>query len=178
MSKRSRKSRDKEPRTSSPSVSPPAASDDAAPESRRAEVRAHLRVGWWALLVFLSLGIGLEALHGFKADLYLNVENETRRLMWTLAHAHGVLLALVQIGFAATVHLSPGWTGGTRALASRSLMAALVLMPLGFFLGGVIIYGGDPGLGVLLVPIGAVALFVGVLLTARGVGSDDDSDDA
>ena len=46
-----------------------------------------------------------------------------------------------------------------------------VLMPVGFFLGGVWIYGGDPGLGVLLVPIGAAALFVAVALTARGVSS-------
>jgi hypothetical protein len=40
------------------------------------------------------------------------------------------------------------------------------LLPGGFFLGGVFLYSGDPGLGVFLVPLGALTLFVGVLLTA------------
>ena len=41
-------------------------------------------------------------------------------------------------------------------------------MPAGFFLGGTIIYGGDPGLGIILLPIGAVLLLIAVLLTAVG----------
>ena len=40
-------------------------------------------------------------------------------------------------------------------------------MPLGFFLGGIVTYGGDPGLGALLVPIGGIVLWVGVMLIAR-----------
>jgi hypothetical protein len=35
-------------------------------------------------------------------------------------------------------------------------------MPLGFFLGGLKFYGGDPGLGIVLVPIGAALLLLGV----------------
>jgi hypothetical protein len=57
----------------------------------------NLRFGWWSLLVFLSLGAVLEALHGFKIGWYVDVGNETRRLMFTLAQAHGTLLALVNI---------------------------------------------------------------------------------
>ena len=38
--------------------------------------RHHLRFGWWSLLVFLSLGIALETLHGFKIGWYLDVANE------------------------------------------------------------------------------------------------------
>ena len=49
----------------------------------------------------------------------------------------------------------------------RELLGALVLLPLGFFLGGVFIYGGDPGIGVILVPPGALLLFISVLLIAR-----------
>src|SRR5688572_24062207 len=63
-------------------------------------VRRHLRFGWFSLLVFLTLGLMLEALHGFKVQAYLNVMNETRRLMWTLAHAHGAMLGLAHLGFA------------------------------------------------------------------------------
>ena len=127
----------------------------------------HERLGWWALLGFLSLGLVLEALHGFKVGLYLDVSNETRRHMWTLAHAHGTLLALVNIAFGIcqrTLALDVG-------LASRCLIAATVLLPGGFLLGGAVIYGGDPGLGIVAVPFGALALFVAVAAMARAVGA-------
>ena len=124
------------------------------------------RVGWWTLLVFLTLGLALEALHGFKVGAYLKVSNETRRLMWTLAHAHGTLLGLVNLAFAATLRLLPAWPESRRFLASTALLAATILMPAGFFLGGAFIYAGDPGLGILLVPPGGVFLFTAVLLTA------------
>jgi hypothetical protein len=133
--------------------------------------RLHLRVGWWALLFFLSGGVILEAMHGFKVGFYLDVSNETRRLTWTLAHAHGSLLAVLNLVFAATLALAPGWTGPSRVAASRCLIGALILLPAGFQLGGAFVHGGDPGLGVLLVPPGAALLFAAVLLAARGVGS-------
>ena len=59
--------------------------------------RRHLKIGWLAIAVFSMMGIALEAAHGFKLGLYLDVGNETRRLMWTLAHAHGTLLGLAQM---------------------------------------------------------------------------------
>jgi len=62
----------------------------------------NLRFGWWSLLVFLSLGGVLETLHGFKVGWYVDVGNEMRRLMFTLAHAHGTALALVNIVAALT----------------------------------------------------------------------------
>ena len=133
-----------------------------------AVARRHLRFGWWSLLVFLSFGLILEALHGFKAGVYLNVSNETRRLMWTLAHAHGTLLALISLAFGFMVRLCPDWPGRPRAVASICLRGATLLMPAGFFLGGLFIYSGDPGLGILLVPVGGLMLFAGVLLAARG----------
>jgi hypothetical protein len=130
--------------------------------------RRHLLVGWWSLLLFLTLGMVLEALHGFKVGAYLKVSNETRRLMWTLAHAHGTLLALVNLAFGFMVRLVPDWPSRPRAVASLCLRGATGLMPAGFFLGGTFIYSGDPGLGILLVPIGGILLFIGVLLAARG----------
>jgi len=74
-------------------------------------VSRHLRFGWWSLLVFLTLGIALDAMHGFKLGWYLDTVNETRRLMFTLAHAHGTLLGLIHLGFAATLRALPGWKG-------------------------------------------------------------------
>lgn len=146
----------------SPAVrSPGVRSDDSA------LVQRHLRVGWWALLLFLTLGLVLEALHGFKVGFYLKVSNETRRLMWTLAHAHGTLLGLVNLGFAFTVRFLPDRAAGERGLASICLRVATVLMPAGFFFGGVWVHAGDPGLAILLVPVGGVLLFVAVFVTAR-----------
>ena len=129
--------------------------------------RHHLRIGWWGLLVSLSAGLVLEALHGFKVGLYLDVTNDARRLMWRLAHAHGTLLSVLNIAFAISLPMLRTFADAPRQLASRCMAGALFLMPAGFALGGVWIHGGDPGLGVLLVPPGGILLFVGVLLTAR-----------
>ncbi len=132
-------------------------------------VRRHLQFGWWSLLLFLTFGLTLEALHGFKAGLYLNVSNEMRRLMWTLAHAHGALLALVHIAFAVTIPIVSAWTASSRAFASVCLMAASVLLPGGFLIGGLFLHQRDPGLGIVLVPIGALLLFVVAFLAARAL---------
>ena len=127
----------------------------------------HLRFGWWSLLVFLSVGFALELLHGFKAGFYLDVTNETRRLMWTLAHAHGVLLSLVHVAWALCLRAFPHLENGHHRVVSRCFMGASVLLPGGFFAGGVQLYGGDPGLGIAAVPAGAACLATGVFLTAR-----------
>jgi hypothetical protein len=129
----------------------------------------HLRFGWWTLLLFLTMGLVLESLHGFKVGAYLNVTNETRRLMWTLAHAHGTLLGLVNLAFAFTVTRSIDWPARPRGVASACLRAATVLLPGGFFLGGTFVHSGDPGLGILLVPVGGLLLLVAVLLSALGL---------
>jgi len=135
-------------------------------EREQALVRAHLKFGWWSLLVFVSMGVTLEALHGFKASFYLHPAHETRRLMWTLAHSHGTLLAVLQFLFAATVRWGFSPPGRKRQVASACLRLAAVLLPAGFFLGGLVLYDGDPGLGVLLVPLGGLALVVGILCSA------------
>jgi len=127
-------------------------------------VARHLRLGWMALLLFLSLGALLEGLNGFKVAWYVSASNETRRHMWTLAHAHGTLLGLIHIAYAATLRLAPDNLRHA-SLGSTLLTAALVLLPGGFFLGGIKVYGGDPGLGILLVPFGAATLSVAVGLT-------------
>ena len=120
----------------------------------------NLRFGWWSLLVFLSLGAVLETLHGFKIGWYVDVGNEARRLMFTLAHAHGTLLALVNIAAGLTARIVDRFA--LRPSVSFSLIWAAILLPAGFFLGGIVIYDGDPGLGVWLVPIGAALMFYSI----------------
>lgn len=115
----------------------------------------HLRFGWSSIALFGAIGLVLETLHGFKVGAYMDVSNETRRLMWTLAHAHGTLLGLVHLGLAFTIQ-SAGLTGARLERASACVCAAGLLLPTGFFLGGLQFYSGDPGLGIGLVPVGAL----------------------
>jgi hypothetical protein len=150
-----------------PEVKPSAIPPSPKAGSERSLLQRHLRAGWWALLIYLSLGIALEALHGFKIGFYLDVSNHTRRLMWTLAHAHGTLLAIVNIAFAVTLPHLNGFTKKQQEFCSGLLLGALILLPGGFFLGGLVIYSGDPGLGILLVPLGALFLLAAVFTIAR-----------
>ena len=132
--------------------------------------RKHLRVGWWSLLVFATLGLTLEALHGFKVRAYVDTSNDTRRLMWTLAHAHGTALAIVHVAFGLTLRVAPDLAASNVRTISAALVAAIVLLPGGFFLGGVAFYSGDPGVGILLVPVGAACLLFAVYSIARSAG--------
>ena len=135
-------------------------------------VRRHCIVGWAFLLVFLTLRLTLEALHAFKARWYLEEAYTTRRLMWTLAHAHGVLLALINIALGSTIKQLDLSSTRSLRLASPLLVVASVIMPAGFFLGGGTFHGGDPGVGIWLAPIGGVGLFGAVLLTlVAAIGS-------
>jgi len=133
----------------------------------------HIRFGWWSLLIFATLGLVLESLHGFKVRAYLDVSNEARRLTWTLAHAHGTLLALVNIGFGSSVHVVPELTAKRTAAISSALIGATVLMPTAFFLGGVAFYSGDPGIGILILPIGALLLLAALFWTARAASAPE-----
>jgi hypothetical protein len=126
----------------------------------------HFRLGWWNIAVFLCLGVVLEILHGFKAGWYLDVSNSTRRLVWTLAHAHGTLFGILNIVFSNAISRLPDWNARKRRIASGCLVAATWLLPGGFFLGGFGIHGGDPGLGIFLVPSAAFLGLVAVILTA------------
>jgi hypothetical protein len=134
-------------------------------------VRRHLRFGWYALACFSLLGIGLELLHAFKLGFYLDVDSETRRLMWRLAHAHGTLLAVVNLAFACCLphaSVAPGAAVRLRR-ASACLLVAGVLLPAGFFLGGVFASSADPSPLVALVPAGAVLLIAAAWTMARSV---------
>jgi len=132
----------------------------------------HLRVGWWGLTVFLTVGLLLEALHGFKVGFYTQPANHWRREMWTLAHAHGGLISMVSLMFAQALG-RPALGPAPVKLISNLLTSALVLMPLGFWLGGLAPSETDPGVGVLLVPAGGLALVAGVLLAAANLSPPD-----
>jgi hypothetical protein len=126
----------------------------------------HLFFGWLGLLVFVLLGVVLEALHGLKAPWLLDPGSEARRLCLRLGHAHGTLLALVHVAYALSLRAAPRLGS---ALSSRALVVASVLIPCGFLLGAVSARGSDPGPLVLLVPAGALALVTSLTLTVAAL---------
>jgi hypothetical protein len=121
-----------------------------------------LRTGWLLLAVSLPLGVTLEALHGFKVQAY--VASEMRREMWRLAHAHGTLLGLLCLVF--TLLAEKHVAEPARASIAKLVRWGAVLMPLGFFAGGILNSEGDPSLGILIVPVGAVMLIVALVRCA------------
>lgn len=55
-------------------------------------------------------------------------------------------------------------------VSRRSVSWPHVLLPAGFLLGGVRVYGGDPSPAIVLLPLGAAALLMGVVVVAMSVG--------
>lgn len=125
-------------------------------------IRKTVRAGWLLLAIALPFGVTLEALHGFKVQSYL--ASDMRREMWRLAHAHGTLLGMLCLVSAALAEAHILETIRARVLAM--IRWGAVLMPLGFFLGGVLNSEGDPSLGILLVPPGALLLIVALVRAA------------
>jgi len=123
-----------------------------------------LRTGYWLLAVSLPLGVTLEALHGFKVRAF--AESEMRRELFRLAHAHGTLLGILCLVFAALAERNV--PEASRRSIARLVSWGAVLMPLGFFLGGILNSEGDPSLGIALTPIGAVLLIVALVRSAQG----------
>ena len=83
--------------------------------------------------------------------------------MFRLALAHGTLLNLVLIAAAIRARLDLIRFGRVTSLGLR---AAVVLLPGGFLLGGIWHFKDNPGVAILLVPVGAVLL----LTTALQIG--------
>ena len=125
-------------------------------------IRKTLRAGWLLLAIALPFGVTLETLHAFKVQAYL--ASEMRREMWRLAHAHGTLLGILCLVSAALAEAHVAQAIRPRVMAM--IRWGAVLMPLGFFLGGILNSEGDPSLGILLVPPGAFLLVVALVQVA------------
>jgi hypothetical protein len=122
-----------------------------------------LSAGRWGLVVWLVGGMALETLHLVKAPSYL--EDSLRRELWTLAHAHGALLSAVGLLLVVLVPRLALAPARLRRI-DRLTTAGLILLPLGFLLGGIAHGEADPSPFVVLVPVGAVLLAVALVLVA------------
>jgi hypothetical protein len=122
------------------------------------QTSALVRQGWVSLAAWLAFGILIEGLIGFRIPALL--DDPVRRDMFRLAHAHGTLLNLVLIAAAICARLELIRLG---SMVSLGLRSSVILLPLGFFLGGLWHFKDDPGLGICLVPLGALLLLVTAL---------------
>ncbi len=137
-------------------------------EAPTAEGRAriHARFGWTLLFVSLAFGAVLETLEGFRWVSL--VADPWKQRLWSLAHFHGAalgLLNLIYVQWADTQAMSVG----RRTLASRMLMLGSAAMPLGFLLGGLAHPEGDPSLGIVLAPVGALLVLYTVAVHTLAV---------
>jgi hypothetical protein len=113
--------------------------------------------------VWMTFGLLLEGLIGFKTPAYLH--DSVRRELFRLAHAHGTLLSLLLLGAALVCdrfEVKPA------RIVTAVLRSGVILMPIGFLLGGVWHYESDPGVGIWLVPIAAVMVVFGLVSVAIG----------
>ncbi|MDQ3116304.1 MAG: hypothetical protein M3Q86_06790 [Verrucomicrobiota bacterium] len=117
-----------------------------------------IRQGWISLAGWIVFGLLIEGLIGFRSPVLL--DDSIRRDMFRLAHAHGTLLNLVLIAAAICARLDLIRLG---RVISLGLRAAVVLLPGGFLFGGIWHFKDDPGVAILLVPVGAVLLLTAAL---------------
>ncbi|MEN3333574.1 MAG: hypothetical protein V7641_2939 [Blastocatellia bacterium] len=131
------------PKTNAPHV----ATKPAAPVSPADRL---LRQGWASIAVWMSVGLLLEGLIGYKIPAYLN--DPQRRELFRLGHTHGTLLGIVLIVAALVLQRRPH----VPKAALAALRIGALLMPAGFFVAGIWHTESDPGLAIWLVPPGAL----------------------
>ena len=116
--------------------------------------------GWLSIAVWMSVGLLLEGLLGYKIPAYLN--DADRRELFRLAHTHGTFLGLVLIAAA----LSEKRGARFPRAASMALSIGSALMPLGFFLSGLWHPEGDPGPAIWIVPPSALLIIFAAVALA------------
>ena len=141
-------------------------------------VDRHLRFSLALCAVFLAAGLWLEAMFGLRAGGW--VDDPIRREFLRLGHAHGGVLALLNLGLSWSMHrlrTPERWARAARVAAWAGALA----VGAGFMAGGLWHGATDPGPPVLVVPAGALsilaALVVVVLVRPTG-GSGSASDDS
>jgi hypothetical protein len=116
--------------------------------------------GWLSIALWMSVGLLLEGLLGYKIPTYLN--DLDRRELFRLAHTHGTFLGLVLIA----ASLSERRGAKLPRIASMALSIGAALMPLGFFLAGLWHPEGDPGPAIWIVPPSALLIIFGAVSLA------------
>jgi hypothetical protein len=114
--------------------------------------------GWVSLAVWMSVGLLLEGLLGYKIPAYLS--DPQRRELFRLAHTHGTFLGLVLVAAALCVQR---YESLLPRIAQIALRAGSLLMPVGFLLAGIWHPEGDPGPAIWVVPPAALMIIFGTI---------------
>jgi hypothetical protein len=117
-----------------------------------------LTQGWFSIALFMTFGLALEGMMGFKSPEYLG--DPLRRELFTLAHTHGALFGLLLVAAGLTLR-------SLDLVLPRPALAALrvgaLLMPAAFFAAGLRHPEGDPGPAIWLAPAGGILVIYGVI---------------
>ena len=96
------------------------------------------------------------------------LDNPVRQNLWRAGHAHaGVLVFLTQVGLLLVDQAD--LSSGLRGLVRYALVAAPILMPIGFFLSIASPRAQSPNRLVYLVPLGGLSLSVGAVILGLGL---------
>ena len=123
----------------------------------------HLRAALTMLALFLASGLWLEAMYGLRAEGW--IDDELRREFLRLGHAHGGLLALVNVALGSAL----ARLATPESWARKIRVAALVgagLVGVGFMAGGLMHGPTDPGPPILVVPAGAMMMLAALVASA------------
>jgi hypothetical protein len=122
---------------------------------------AMLFQGWLGIALWMTFGLLLEGLLGYKIPAYL--ADSQRRELFQLAHAHGTLLSIVLIVAALC---AKSFAIEIPRLAQIALRLGTAVMPVGFLLAGISHPEGDPGMAIWLVPPAALMVIFGAISIA------------
>jgi hypothetical protein len=124
-----------------------------------------------AILLITVSGIvfgGLSLLMNIVKRIPGYMDNPVRRSLWTAGHAHaGVLVIFALVALPYLDHTD--YSSGIRGLVSALIVAAPILMPLGFFLSIVKPSDTAPNKLIWLVPIGGLSVAVGTMMLGIGL---------
>jgi len=123
--------------------------------------RTLIRQGWASIALWMTLGLLLEGMLGYKIPAYLN--DPQRRELFRLAHAHGTLLGVLLIAGGLCIR---GGVIELQRIAAGALRLGAIMMPVGFAVAGIWHPEGDPGIAIWLVPPGAVLVIFAAISAA------------
>jgi hypothetical protein len=119
------------------------------------------RQGWFGIAVWMTLGLILEGLIGWRNPAYL--ESAWKRELCRLAHAHGTLFSLILVAVSVA---SKSETIKPSVSAVYALRIGSILMPAAFLAATWGSTETDPGWAIWLAPVGGLLMIYGVAAAA------------
>lgn len=130
-------------------------------EAKPSEISAGLFQAWASIAAWMSFGLLLEGLIGYRIPGYVN--DEMRRELFRLAHSHGALLNIILLLVVICVRMQ---IVTASKIALWALRIGVIMMPVGFMLGGIWHTESEPGIGIFLAPLGGIMVIFGVISVA------------